>query len=98
MPGSAAPAWPLLSWPRHSSCFLALSRGQRVDRANAELSDLRQENVDLRVRLEELSVAQEEAKEMGARVSTSTSMRQMRSTFEPGPIGAVANNMGLKNF
>ena len=64
--------------------------------AHNELQDV--DDLSPCIGLEELSVAQEEAKEMGARVSTSTSMRQMRSTFEPGPIGAVANNMGLKNF
>lgn len=76
---------------------------QRVDRATTELGELRKENVDLRLRLEELNVAQEEIKDLGvsgnkpALVGTAT-MSSMRSSFDRGPIGAIANGMGVKNF
>lgn len=63
---------------------------ERLDRSNAEMSDLRAENASLRERLEDLSVAQEEAREIGGSQPTflSTSMSSIRAGADAvrGPI------------
>jgi len=74
---------------------------ERVDRATNELTELRRENVDLRVRLEELSVAQEEIKDLGASGSSRPALvgqATLRSSFDKSLTGSIANNLGLKNL